>query len=183
MKYNSKQLLIFVLMVMLPIQTALAYMFGFDGREPTSGESSALSVISPLILSMYIKDEMKESTSETKRYRRAERERHEARQRKLQTAMPDMLVKEIYYDESNGLWQMKLEDPNNPENYAILEKHFQPDHRPDNDTHSIVNLQEGDKVVFGEGSLGGWLLYDETGKKIGYAVPDDVQLESYSDPF
>jgi len=177
-------LILLLILTLLFTQTAMSFFWAKNG-DPTSAESSVLSILSPIILSVHIKDEIKESRPETRRYRQAEKERHEIRRRKLQANIPDMVVKQINYDESNGKWQMRLEDPNNPENHAILTQHFWPKNRPDRDTDSIVNLQEGDKVVFGEGSLlsRGWLLYDDSGKKIGYAVPDDVQLDNYSEQF
>jgi len=153
-----------------------------EGSLETSFVSS---VIIPIFLSLQLKENIEESKPENRRYRQEEKERHGVRRRKLQANIPDMLVKEIHYDENNGKWQMRLEDPNNPENYAILTKHFWPNNRPEKEANPIVYLQEGERVVFekGEKITSGWLLYDDTGKKIGYAVPDDVQLENYSTPF
>jgi len=176
---------IFLLALFVLIVFAILWnesFFWAKNGDLTSGESIMLGIMSPLIILINIKDKIKELSSQTRRYRREENAKHEARRQKLQANIPDMLVKQINYDESNGKWQMRLEDPNNPENHAILTQHFQPKNRPDK---GVVTLQEGDKVVFGEGCLlsGGWLLYDDSGKQIGYAVPDNVQLDNYSEQF
>jgi len=160
----------------------------WEQKQEDSLEVSLYIMLPAVLLLMSMHDGIEESKPATRRYRREQKARREERLRKLQENVPDMLVKEIHYDENNGKWQMRLEDPDNPENYAVLRTRFWPNNRPAKEVKPIIYLQEGDRVIFekpenkAEGRSS-WFLYDDMGNKIGYAVPDDVQLENYSTPF
>jgi len=151
-----------------------------DGSVETASYSS---VIVPIFLSLQIQDSIEESTPENRRYRREEKERHEARRRKAQTHVPDMQVKEIIIVKNERYnieqLQIRFEDPHNPENYAVLTTNIWY-----KDNHKIGKLKEGDGVVFQNSTIGvGWDLKDDQGENLVFVPVDHLQFESFSEPF
>jgi len=178
-----------MLALVFPAQTALGCCGGPD--------PSAFIVLSPLYLSFfpfYLSAKELELKSENRRDRRERRERDNAKRReeeevrrKAQMNVPNMVVKEIIITLNEyGIetWQIRLEDPTNQENYAVLTRYSWPETRKNRNAFPEEKLQQGDRIVFEVTELGnGWYIYDDRGEKITYIPVSDVQLESFSEKF
>jgi len=103
---------------------------------------------------------------------------HDSRAARLKAKndVPDMEVKEVGEDEK-GNPQVRLQDPNNPENYAVLIW-------PERKNNPTANFQEGDLIHFQPSAQGsGWLLRDDTGTALAFIPVDITRNETYSTLF
>jgi len=140
--------------------------------------------------SLLIEDLKPESIRKRREYKeraKAKRREEENLRRKLQMKVPDMEVKEIIItlDEyGKERWQIRLEDPATPKNYAALTRYFGPERRKNRGACPEEKLQQGDRIVFGVTETGnGWYIYNDKGEKITSIRVANVQLECFSKPF
>jgi len=132
-----------------------------------SASVGALLVISiPLYYLAYFSIQSSQASSD--KYHQSQ-----AARLKAKNDVPDMEVKEVGEDEK-GNPQVRLQDPNNPENYAILIW-------PERKNNPAAYFQQGTVIHFQpsvEGS--GWLLRDDTGAALAFIPVDAAQQENYS---
>jgi len=95
---------------------------------------------------------------------------------KAKNNVPDMEVKEISEDE-NGQRQVHLQDPNDPENFAILIW-------PNRQENQPSGFQKGEFITFqASPQRSGWLLRDNKGAAMAFLPVDAMQQENYSSAF
>jgi len=95
-----------------------------------------------------------------------------AARRKAKANIPDMEVKEVGETE-NGEPQVRLQDPNNPENYAVLMW-------PTRKNNPTSVFQEGALIRFQPSDQGsGWLLRDNTGIALAFIPLIDNRVENH----
>jgi len=103
---------------------------------------------------------------------------HDSRAARLKAKnnVPDMEVKEISEDE-NGQRQVHLQDPNDPENFAILIW-------PNRKENPSSGFQKGEHITFQSSpQRSGWLLRDNKGTAMAFLPVDTMQQENYSSAF
>jgi len=165
-----------------------------------AGEAVGISSFSVFQTSAEFSIILEDSTPERRRYRREEKRLYNAKQedrwRKIQMNLPDMEVREIthrkYKTDTGGRirhWTIKLEDPNNPNNYVT----FSPSlhylggrlrYLRYRNNHPLDGLKEGDRVVFDPHPRNhGWMLRDDRGKALTFIHVNAFQLESFSESF
>jgi len=131
---------------------------------------SAFLVISiPLYYLVYIPIQGSQASSDKYHDSRAAR-------LKAKDNVPDMVVKEVGQDEK-GNPQVRLEDPNDAENFALL---IWPEHKH----NPATGFAEGKRIRFQPSHQGsGWLLRDESGAALAFIPVDDIQQENHSTLF
>jgi len=131
---------------------------------------SALLVISiPLYYLVYLPIQGSQASSNKYHDGRAAR-------LKAKANVPDMEVKEVGEDEK-GNPQVRLQDPNNPENYAVLMW-------PERKNNPTTAFQEGTLIRFQPSAQGsGWLLRDDSDTALAFIPAEDFQGENHSDLF
>jgi len=131
---------------------------------------SALLVISiPLYYLVYLPIQGSQASSNKYHDGRAAR-------LKAKANVPDMEVKEVGEDEK-GNPQVKLQDPNNPKNYAVLIW-------PERKNNPTTAFQEGTLIRFQPSAQGsGWLLRDDSDTALAFIPAEDFQGENHSDLF
>jgi len=168
MRYlNKLAILVCILLLAIP---AVPLYAGEPSDNPVENFSMGVSLSAFFIVSIPIYiivsrplEEVSDKYDESKAARRS----------KAKDRIPDMEVKEIGEDEQ-GNPHIHLQDPDNPENFAILSwlKHK---------NNPTTRFQQGKIIVFQPSAYGsGWLLRDDTGMALAFIPAIDNMTENHS---
>jgi len=129
------------------------------GNDKAFGRSAILALVSPIVVVAAVSTFFivyRSLETSVSRFHKNQKTRQ-----KVEDNIPDMEVKEVGEDEE-GNPQVKLQDPNNPRNYAVLSW---PKHR----NNPAMRFQQDQLIAFKPSDQGsGWLLQDNNGIALAF---------------